>query len=237
MWHTRRVTTGTTCGGASETARHLMSVTRSPAARWLNVFRAERRRIPMVSDLKVAKVNLNLMSPIACVAILQTMFYEAGHEFVNQVPAWSSLREVSGIPVDLVRTEIARIVCCLAAELEYWNNAVGSTAFHVRHPSDPLLAAATPIPGTEVGFPVQGDGPTDMDINNQLFLGQKVVMRLHNTGLRPRSLTWSVESEPIHQKIPQLMRSSTGNSIPSYYSSSSPPEDALIHDTAEAGGT
>jgi hypothetical protein len=214
-----------------------MSVTRSPAARWLNVFRAERRRIPMVSDLKVAKVNLNLMSPIACVAILQTMFYEAGHEFVNQVPAWSSLREVSGIPVDLVRTEIARIVCCLAAELEYWNNAVGSTAFHVRHPSDPLLAAATPIPGTEVGFPVQGDGPTDMDINNQLFLGQKVVMRLHNTGLRPRSLTWSVESEPIHQKIPQLMRSSTGNSIPSYYSSSSPPEDALIHDTAEAGGT
>lgn len=61
------------------TARHLMSVTRSPAARWLNVFNAERRRIPIVSDLKAVRVSVGLMRPIACLALLQTMLHEAGY--------------------------------------------------------------------------------------------------------------------------------------------------------------
>jgi hypothetical protein len=183
----------------------------------------------MVSDLKVAKVNLNLMPPIACVAILQTIFYEAGYEFFNQVPSWPSLREVSGVPEEVIRTEVTRIVRCLTAELISWNNAVGATPYHVCQPSDLLLTATTTTPGTEVSFPVAGDGPTDMDVDTQLFLGQEVVMLLQNTGLRPRSPTSSVEGEPIRKRA-LLMRSSAGNSIPSYYSSSAPSEDVPMHD-------
>jgi hypothetical protein len=213
----------------SETARHLMSVTRSPAARWLNVFRAERRRIPMVSDLKVAKVDLNLMPPIACIAILQTMFYEAGYEFFNQVPSWPSLREVSGVPDEVIRAHITCIVRYLTAELASWNSAVGATPCHVRQPSDPFLTATAATSGTEVSFPVSGDGPTDMDVDTQVFLGQEVVVRLQNTGLRPRSPTSSVEGEPIRKRA-LLTRSSAGNSTPSYYSSSVPSEDVPMRD-------
>ncbi|EGZ29845.1 hypothetical protein PHYSODRAFT_344107 [Phytophthora sojae] len=102
---------------AGATARHLMSVTRSPAARWLNVFHAERRRIPVVSDLKAVRVALRQMPPIACVALLQTMLHNADYEFLNQVPVWYTLSEVVGVPDSQIRFEIERIARFIGAEL------------------------------------------------------------------------------------------------------------------------
>ncbi|KAE8972259.1 hypothetical protein PR001_g26661 [Phytophthora rubi] len=204
---------------AGATARHLMSVTRSPAARWLNVFNAERRRIPIVSDLKAVRVSLGLMPPIACVALLQTMLHEAGYEFRNQVPTWHTLVEVSGVSESQIRLEIERIGHFIRAELTAWKFAVGSTPYYVRSPSDPQLTASAQTNDFRKGFVLDKDGDAIMDEDTQLFLGHEVVMRLQLTGVRPRSPASSLEEEPA-RKRPLLIRSSASGSIPSWRDSS-----------------
>ncbi|KAE9274458.1 hypothetical protein PR003_g29602 [Phytophthora rubi] len=196
-----------------------MSVTRSPAARWLNVFNAERRRIPIVSDLKAVRVSLGLMPAIACVALLQTMLHEAGYEFRNQVPTWHTLVEVSGVSESQIRLEIERIGHFIRAELTAWKFAVESTPYYVRSPSDPQLTASAQTNDLRTGFVLDKDGDAIMDEDTQLFLGHEVVMRLQLTGLRPRSPASSLEEEPA-RKRPLLIRSSASGSIPSWRDSS-----------------
>ncbi|KAE9287343.1 hypothetical protein PR003_g26074 [Phytophthora rubi] len=203
---------------AGLTARHLMSVTRSPSGRWLNVFRAERRRIPVVSDLRAVTMSLKLMPPVVCVAVLQTMLWEAGYEFMNRVPVWLTLSEVAWVPESQVRMEIERIGHFIGTELAAWNAAVGSTSYFVRQVTDPVLMAST----TPSGLLVDGDGDALMDEDTQLFLGPEVVMRLQLTGLRPRSPVSSIEDDSS-RKRPQLIRSEAGNSIPTWHGSITPP--------------
>ncbi|KAE9338764.1 hypothetical protein PR003_g11341 [Phytophthora rubi] len=148
---------------AGVTARHLMLVTRSPAARWLNVFNAERRRIPIVSDLKAVRVSLGLMPPITCVALLQTMLHEAGYEFRNQVPTWHTLFEVSGVYDPQIRLEVARIGHFIRAELTAWKYAVGSTPYYVRPPTNPQLTASAQTNDLRTGFVLDKDGDAIMD--------------------------------------------------------------------------
>ncbi|KAE8989846.1 hypothetical protein PR001_g21659 [Phytophthora rubi] len=214
---------------AGATARHLMSVTRSPAARWLIVFNAERRRIPVVSDLKAVRVSLRLMPPLACVALLQTMLHEAGYEFRNQVPAWHTLSEVSGVPESQIRMDVERIGHFIRAELTAWKYAVGSTPYYVRSSSDPQLTLSAQMNESRAGFVLDKDGDAIMDEDTQLFLGPEVVMRLQLTGLRPRSPASSLEEEPA-RKRPLLIRSSAGGSIPSCRDSS----DAASENRPEA---
>ncbi|GMF49782.1 unnamed protein product [Phytophthora fragariaefolia] len=161
---------------AGATARHLMSVTRSPAARWLNVFNAERCRIPIVSDLKVVRVSMELMPPIACVALFQTMLHEAEFEFRNQVPAWHTLPEVSGVPESQIRLEVERVGHFIRAELIAWKNAVGSTPYYVRSPSDPQLTVSTQTNESRMEFPLDKGGDVITDEVTQLFLGQEVAV-------------------------------------------------------------
>ncbi|EGZ11513.1 hypothetical protein PHYSODRAFT_336037 [Phytophthora sojae] len=187
---------------AGATARNLVSVTRSPAARWLNVFHAERRRIPA------------------------TMLHEAGYEFLNQVPVWHTLSEVAGVPDSQIRFEIERIARFLGAEPSAWKAAVGSTPYYLRPTSDSQLMAAQAAE-TQVGFPLDQDGDAIMDEDTQLFLGPEVVMRLQLTGLRPRSPTSSVEGEPSRKRA-LLTRSSGSGSIPSYHESGEAPAETAL---------
>ncbi|KAE9006148.1 hypothetical protein PR001_g17274 [Phytophthora rubi] len=196
-----------------------MSVTRSPAARWLNIFNAERRRIPVVSDLKAVRVSLGLMPPLACIALLQTMLHEAGYEFRNQVPAWHTLSEVSEVSESQIRLEVERIGHFIRAELTVWKYVVGSTPYYVRSPSDPQLTTSTQANEFRDGFVLDKDGDAIMDEDTQLFLGHEVVMRLQLTGLRHRNPASSLEEEPA-RKRPLLIRSSAGGTIPSWRDSS-----------------
>ncbi|KAJ8530559.1 hypothetical protein ON010_g14351 [Phytophthora cinnamomi] len=130
---------------AGTTARHWMSVARLPSGRWLNVFRGERRRIPVLSDLRAVKVSLKLMPPVVCVAVFQTMLWEAGFEFLNRVPVWPSLVNVAGVPDSQIRTEIERIGHFIGIDLAAWNAAVGSTPYFVRRIADLLLLESTSL--------------------------------------------------------------------------------------------
>ncbi|GMF36180.1 unnamed protein product [Phytophthora fragariaefolia] len=211
------------------TARHLMSVTRSPAARWLNVFNAERRRILIVSNLKAVRISMELMPPIACVALFQTMLHESGFEFRNQVPAWETLPEVSRVPESQIRLEVDRVGHFIPAELIAWNNAVDSTLYYVRSPSDPQLTASAQTNESRIEFPLDKSGDVIMDEDTQMFLGQEVVMRLQLTGLRSRSPVSSLEDEPTYKR-PLLITSSAGGSISSWRNSS----NAVFEDQPEA---
>ncbi|KAE8963209.1 hypothetical protein PR001_g29448 [Phytophthora rubi] len=180
---------------ASATARHLMGVTRSPSARWLNVFKAERRRIPLVSNLKAARVSLRLMPPIACVSILQTMLHETGYEFLNQVPEWHTLSELSSVPEAQIRLEIERIENFIETELVAWNTAVELTTSYVRPLSDSLLLASAQTAESQVGFPLNKGDDDIVDEVTQLLLGAEVVLRLWLTGLGARGSVSRIQDE------------------------------------------
>ncbi|KAE9295241.1 hypothetical protein PR003_g24069 [Phytophthora rubi] len=218
---------------AGTTARHLMSVTQTSAARWLNVFNAERRQIPVVFDLKAVRVSLGLMPPIACVALLQTMLLEAGYEFQNHVPAWHTLSEVSSVSESQIRLEVERIGHFIRAELVAWKFAVGSTPYYVRSPSDSLLIASVQTSESRVGFPLDKNGDAIMDEDTQLFLGPEVVVRLQLTGLKPRSPASSLDGEPT-RKRPLLIRASTGGSFPSWRNSSDAASETRRDDMSDS---
>jgi hypothetical protein len=131
--------------GARMTAPYLFSATKSPSGRWLTVVRAERRRIPMLSDLRVVNTPFLLVRPIVCVALLQTRLWEAGYEFVNRAPVWFNLPDISNIPEHMIKTETAKIAHLIGIELSSWKGALGT-----RNPAyaPPQILRIQPIQAT-----------------------------------------------------------------------------------------
>ncbi|KAE8980039.1 hypothetical protein PR001_g24381 [Phytophthora rubi] len=114
------------------------------------------------------------------------MLHEAGYEFLNQVPAWYTLSELSSVPESQIRLEIERIGYIIEAELVAWNTAVSSTTPYVRSFSESQLLASVQTAESQVGFPLDTDSDAIVDKDTQLFLGAEVVLRLRMTGLRAR---------------------------------------------------
>ncbi|OWZ14054.1 hypothetical protein PHMEG_00012527 [Phytophthora megakarya] len=138
MWRIIHNIMGMICGvypAAGTTAKYILSITRAPSGRWLTEFQAARRRIPVISDLKAMRISLNLVPPVACVALLQTMLWEAGYQFVSIIPTWNRWPTLSGIPDIWVRDEIRKLGHFIGIELAAWNTAVKDPVYEVRNAS------------------------------------------------------------------------------------------------------
>ncbi|GMF52737.1 unnamed protein product [Phytophthora fragariaefolia] len=99
------------------------------------------------------------LPPVVCVAAPPTMLWEAGYEFMNRVPVWPTLSEVSWVPESQVLMEIERTGHFIGTEVAAWNAAVGFTSYFVRQITDTVLIPPT----TPSGILVDGDGDALMD--------------------------------------------------------------------------
>ncbi|KAE9012444.1 hypothetical protein PR001_g15667 [Phytophthora rubi] len=122
------------------------------------------------------------------------MLHETGYEFLNQVPEWHTLSELSSVPAPQMRLEIERIGNFIEAELMAWNTAVELTTSYVRPLSDSLLLASAQTAESQVGFPLDKDDDI-VDEVTQLFLGAEVVLRLRLTGLGARGSVFRIQDE------------------------------------------
>ncbi|OWY94775.1 hypothetical protein PHMEG_00035401 [Phytophthora megakarya] len=107
------------------------------SARWLNLIRAERRLIPVVFDIRAVKVPLKGMPLIACVAMLQSMLWAAGYQFVNLIPVWFSTEEDSSIPESELQEAIEKLYQMVGIKLAAWYVAVGLMSCFERSDFDP----------------------------------------------------------------------------------------------------
>ncbi|POM70992.1 Hypothetical protein PHPALM_12503 [Phytophthora palmivora] len=68
---------------------------------WISEFHVARWGVGTAQDLTATTIPQSIMTARECVAILQTLFFEAGFEFVNLIPSWSTTR-ASRIPESLI---------------------------------------------------------------------------------------------------------------------------------------
>ncbi|RLN59086.1 hypothetical protein BBJ28_00024437 [Nothophytophthora sp. Chile5] len=164
---------------------------------WLRTLKARRKQPPVTSDLRAMMVSPKLLSPVACVAVLQTMLLESGFEFVNIVPVWGETQVLSEIPS---------------------RHLMELVPFHARRSQDPRLK----LPPQIEYHPADEDGDLLMTEDADAYLGNELVLRLRVTGTRVRSPPTSETGEP-HAKRPQLLPpqppSVPSNSLPSWHPS------------------
>ncbi|RLN73515.1 hypothetical protein BBJ28_00026995, partial [Nothophytophthora sp. Chile5] len=186
---------------------------------WLRTLKARRKRLPVTSDLRAMMVSPKLLSPVACVAVLQTMLLESGFEFVNIVPVWGETQVLSEIPSRHVQRGAETLCSCLGDESLEWHKLMERVPFHVRRSQDPRLE----LPPPQIEYhPTDEDGDLLMTEVADAYLGKELVLRLRVTGTRVRSPPTSETGEP-HAKRPQLLPpqppSVPSNSLPSWHPS------------------
>ncbi|KAE9163029.1 hypothetical protein PF002_g31963, partial [Phytophthora fragariae] len=87
----------------------------------------DRRDLATAQDVVAAEIPVSIFSPRECIAVLQTLLFEAGFHFDNLVPVWFRTR-ASKITSDLVRSLVGDLQRLLAAELTEWRTlCVGAT--------------------------------------------------------------------------------------------------------------
>ncbi|KAE9275657.1 hypothetical protein PR003_g29271 [Phytophthora rubi] len=87
----------------------------------------DRRDLATAQDVVAAEIPVGIFSPRECVAVLQTLLFEAGFHFDNFVPVWFKTH-ASKITADLVRSLVGDLQRLLAAELTKWRTlCVGAT--------------------------------------------------------------------------------------------------------------
>ncbi|EGZ07179.1 hypothetical protein PHYSODRAFT_262684 [Phytophthora sojae] len=95
---------------------------------WISEFHLARWGVGTAQDLMATTTPQSIMTTRECVAILQTLFFEAGFEFVNLTPGWSSTR-VSRIPESLVRSVMEETQNFIAVELVEWRLVIAGVPF------------------------------------------------------------------------------------------------------------
>ncbi|KAG2949366.1 hypothetical protein PC117_g5317 [Phytophthora cactorum] len=95
--------------------------------------------LPLATNDKAIAVPLKLLSPLPCIALLQTMLMEAGFEFLNVVLIWSD--EVAGVPEELVYGGVEEGQHRIFEECVEWNKLMRGVNYHIRQQLDPLLEA------------------------------------------------------------------------------------------------
>ncbi|RLN97265.1 hypothetical protein BBJ28_00024237 [Nothophytophthora sp. Chile5] len=151
---------------------------------WLRTLKARRKQLPVTSDLRAMPVSPKLLSPVACVAVLQTMLLESGFEFVNIVPVWGETPGLSEIPSRHVQRGAETLCSCLGDESLEWHKLMERVPFHVRRSQDPRLE----LPPPQIEYhPTDEDGDLLMTEDADAYLGKELVLRLKVTGARARS--------------------------------------------------
>ncbi|KAL3659485.1 CCR4-NOT transcription complex, subunit 3 [Phytophthora oleae] len=76
---------------------------------WISELQLQRRSFGMALDIQAALIPPSEFLPRECIAVLQTMLFEAGFGFVNLVPGWFRTR-VFKVHPDLVRQVVGDVL-------------------------------------------------------------------------------------------------------------------------------
>ncbi|EGZ22526.1 hypothetical protein PHYSODRAFT_330299 [Phytophthora sojae] len=101
-----------------------------PVKVWLADLAPSRRDLSTAQDLAGVQIPTGLLDSRECVAVLQTLLFEDGFQFVNVVPAWVEMR-VSKLAPMSIRTLVGDVQRLLAVELIEWRELVVGATFKV----------------------------------------------------------------------------------------------------------
>ncbi|POM72074.1 Hypothetical protein PHPALM_11272, partial [Phytophthora palmivora] len=174
---------------------------------WISEFHVRRHGFGQIQDLSYVEIPMSTRTARVCVAVLQTMLYEAGFEFQNLLPTWSQT-QASAIFESQVRSVATELQSRLAMELVEW--ATVTARLQVNRLSEGMKQEdTTSREGTDSVLP-------DKDADLQ---GRQLIMRLRVTGLRvTHSSNGSSSDEPpqskrLQQRPPRPQVSSTPSAL------------------------
>ncbi|OWY91516.1 hypothetical protein PHMEG_00039880, partial [Phytophthora megakarya] len=106
---------------ALTTSKYLAAraVAEDPAQLWVHELAPDRRDLATAQDLIGVQVPTGLITPRECVAIQQTILYEAGFQFQNLIQVWFRAHAAKVSP-EVIRSLVANVQRLLAAELVAW---------------------------------------------------------------------------------------------------------------------
>ncbi|EGZ05045.1 hypothetical protein PHYSODRAFT_342647 [Phytophthora sojae] len=113
----------------SEYLRNRMAVDDRDAA-WISELRPERRVLGVAQALTALAIPPAMMTARECAAVLETLLFEAGFEFVNAVPD-SFLTHASKINPGYVRSVAGELQQVLTIELIEWKQLIAGIPYKV----------------------------------------------------------------------------------------------------------
>ncbi|POM57533.1 LOW QUALITY PROTEIN: Hypothetical protein PHPALM_37940 [Phytophthora palmivora] len=201
---------------------------------WISEFHIARWGVGTAQDLMATTIPQSIMTTRECVAILQTLFFEAGFEFVNLMSGWSATR-ASRIPESLVRSVMEEVQNFIAVELVGWRVVTAGVPFKVNSEDHAAPSVQEQVPRLEC-HKEDGDGDLLMTDYDADLLGRQFVLRFRVTGLRiSRSPRGSSDGEPQSKRsqhgpprpqvpsTPSALSTPSLSSLPPYKSSTSTP--------------
>ncbi|POM72632.1 Hypothetical protein PHPALM_10619 [Phytophthora palmivora] len=124
---------------------------------WISEFCvAQWGGVGTAQDLTATTIPQSILTARECVAILQTLFFEAGFEFVNLIPVWSTTR-ASRIPESLVRSVMEEVQNFIAVELVEWRLVTAGVPFKVNSEDHAAPSVQEQVPRLEY-HKEDGDG-------------------------------------------------------------------------------
>ncbi|GMG17926.1 unnamed protein product [Phytophthora fragariaefolia] len=118
----------------SDYLRHRMALENRIAA-WIAELRPERRLLGIAQDLTAVAIPPSMMASRECAAVLETLIFEAGFEFINAVPDWF-MTQASKINPGYVRSVVEEVQQLLTIELIEWKQLTAGVSFKVVPASD-----------------------------------------------------------------------------------------------------
>ncbi|EGZ23223.1 hypothetical protein PHYSODRAFT_400389, partial [Phytophthora sojae] len=113
----------------SDYLRNRMALDDRDAA-WISGLRPERRVLGIAQDLTALAIPPAMMTARECAAVLETLLFEAGFEFVNAVPDWF-LTHASKINPGYVRSGAGELQQVLTIELIEWKQLTAGVPYKV----------------------------------------------------------------------------------------------------------
>ncbi|EGZ23459.1 hypothetical protein PHYSODRAFT_324671 [Phytophthora sojae] len=98
-----------------------------------------------------------LSEPWICWFDAGTMLMEAGFEFCNVVPIWSSIPELAAVSENQIRRGVEEVQARIAVECLEWNKLIRGVGFHIRQPLDPLPEVRPVSPADNQACDEEGD--------------------------------------------------------------------------------
>ncbi|POM80356.1 Hypothetical protein PHPALM_1816 [Phytophthora palmivora] len=142
---------------------------------WISEFHVARWGVGTAQDLMATTIPQSIMTARECVAILQTLFFEAGFEFVYLISGWSATR-ASRIPESLVRSVMEEIQNFIAVELVEWRLVTAGVPFKVNSEGHATPSVQEQVPRLEY-HKEDGDGDLLMTDYDADLLGRQFVLR------------------------------------------------------------
>ncbi|OWZ08262.1 hypothetical protein PHMEG_00019224 [Phytophthora megakarya] len=201
------------------TSRHLKGRTTSAALdeAWISDLQLVRSELPTAQDVTPIVIPPSMLSPRDCVALIQTLLFEAGFSFRNVIPEWFHSRS-SQIAPSALRIAVEGVQHLLVTVLIEWRQVAFGVTFQVMDIRDGPLVI-------QDYHAEDADGDLLMTDHEARRLGRDFVLRLQMSRLRGlRSPRGSLSSEPDPKRPqhvpprPVSLSTPSLSSLPSYHS-------------------